>query len=150
MSHSYISALFHCTFSTKDRRRWIKPELQNRLWPYMGGIARENKMKALSIGGIEDHVHILLSLPRTMPISKAMQLIKGASSKWVHEEYPNLREFEWQEGYGAFTIGVSQKPHTKQYIANQPDHHRKQTFQEEFILFLEAHGIEYDPLTIWD
>src|SRR5438477_12371147 len=81
---SYVSSYFHCVFSTKDRLHAITPPLSERLWPFLGGIARENKMKALMIGGVEDHVHLLLSLPSTMPIAKAMQLIKGGSSKWIH------------------------------------------------------------------
>ena len=83
---SYISAHFHCVFSTKGRRPLITPELRKRLWPFLGGIARQNKMKAIEIGGVEDPVHILPSLPATITISKAMQLIKGGSSKWIHED----------------------------------------------------------------
>jgi REP element-mobilizing transposase RayT len=147
--HSYVSALFHCVFSTKERRRTITEDLQERLWPYMGGVARENKMRALAIGGIEDHVHLLISIPSTLTIAKAMQLIKGASSKWVHETFPEQRDFEWQEGYAALSVGISQVPDTKTYIANQREHHRTKTFQEEYIAFLERHGIEYDPRYVW-
>ena len=149
MPHSYVSALFHCVFSTKERQKSITEELQERLWPYMGGIARENKMRALAIGGAEDHVHLLLSIPSTMSIAKAMQLIKGASSKWIHDTFPAHQGFEWQEGYGALSVSVSQIPGTKAYIANQREHHRTKTFQEEFIAFLERHGIEYDPRYVW-
>jgi REP element-mobilizing transposase RayT len=94
---SYVSSYFHCVFSTKERRRLITPALRERLWPFLGGIARQNKMTALEIGGVEDHVHILLSLPSTMPVSKALQLIKGGSSKWIHETFPEHRLFAWQE-----------------------------------------------------
>ena len=149
MSHSYISSLFHCVFSTKDRRKTITSDLEERLWKYMGGIARENKMKALQIGGVEDHVHLLLSLPSTMSVSKAMQLIKGGSSKWIHDTFPQYQDFEWQEGYGAFGVGISQVDGTKRYIVNQKEHHRTKTFQDEFIAFLERHGIEYDPRFVW-
>ncbi|HEX5470677.1 MAG TPA: IS200/IS605 family transposase [Lacipirellulaceae bacterium] len=149
MSHSYVSALFHCVFSTKERRKTITAELQERLWPYMGGIARENKMRALTIGGIEDHVHLLLSIPSTLSVAKSLQLIKGGSSKWVHDTFPKFIGFEWQEGYGAFSVGMSQVPDTTAYIANQREHHRTKTFQEEFIAFLERHGIEYDSRYIW-
>ena len=90
---SYISAHFHCVFSTKERRPLIIPELRDRLWPFLGGIARQNKMKAIEIGGVEDHIHILLSLPSTIAIAKAMQLIKGGSSKWVHETFPQHGRF---------------------------------------------------------
>jgi REP element-mobilizing transposase RayT len=149
VAHSYVSALFHCVFSTKERRKTIPDDLQERLWPYMGGIARENNMRALAIGGVEDHVHLLLSIPSTLNIAKAMQLIKGGSSKWVHDTFPDHKEFEWQEGYGAFSIGISQVDDTKHYIANQREHHRTKTFQEEFLAFLERHGIEYDPRYVW-
>src|SRR2546428_11497665 len=97
---SYIAAYLHCVFSTKERSKFITPALQERLWPFLGGIARQNKMTALIVGGVEDHVHMLLSLPATMPISKAMQLIKGGSSKWIHETFSDQREFAWQEKYG--------------------------------------------------
>ena len=107
MSHTYCSSLFHCVFSTKDRGKAIAPELQERLWAYMGGIARENGIKALGVGGTEDHAHLLLSLPSTMTIAEAMQKIKGGSSLWLHESC-GLTGFEWQKGYGAFTIGISQ------------------------------------------
>lgn len=149
MSHSYISALYHCVFSTKERRKTITEELQERLWPYIGGIARENHMRLLAIGGVEDHVHLLLSIPSTLTIAKAMQLIKGGSSKWVHDTFSHHKDFEWQEGYGAFSVGISQVPDTKAYIANQREHHRTKSFQEEFIAFLEKHGIEYDPRYVW-
>jgi REP element-mobilizing transposase RayT len=149
VAHSYVSALYHCVFSTKERQPIITEDLQQRLWPYLGGIARENKMRALSIGGVEDHVHLLLSVPSTLSIAKALQLIKGGSSKWIHDTLPEFRDFAWQEGYGAFTVGVSQVADTKTYIENQTEHHRTKTFQEEFIAFLDRHGIEYDPRYIW-
>lgn len=104
-------------------------------------------MKAIAIGGMEDHVHILLSLPSTLSIAKAMQWIKGGSSKWVTETF--RRRFEWQEAYGAFSIGVTQIERTVAYIKNQETHHREKTFQEEFLEFLERHGIEYDERYIW-
>ena len=150
MSHTYTSQLLHCVFSIKGRRPLIKPELQQRLWPYMGGIARDNKMKALSIGGVDDHVHLLLSLPATLSISKAMQLIKGGASKWVHDTFPEYQDFAWQEGYGAFSIGISDVAKTTAYIENQVRHHARRDFQTEFLTFLKKHGIEYDERYIWD
>ena len=149
MSHTYVNALFHCVFSTKERRRLISPALQERLWPMMGGIARENGLKALTIGGVEDHVHLLLSLSTTVSIAKAIQLIKGVSSKWVHDTFPTHDLFAWQEGYGAFSIGVSQTNATLAYIRSQPEHHRQTTFQEEFRAFLKKHGIQYDERYVW-
>jgi putative transposase len=146
---SYVSAYFHCVFSTKERRSFIKPELRERLWPFLGGIARQNNMKAIEIGGVEDHVHMLLSLPATLPIAKAMQLIKGGSSKWVHETFPDQRLFAWQEEYGAFGVSVSLLDKTIGYIRRQPEHHRKMTFQEEFRMLLKKHGVEFDERYLW-
>ena len=144
MSHSYVSNLMHCTFSTKDRYPAIDSELESRLWPYLGGIAKENRMKALAIGGTADHLHALLSLPGMMSFSRAVQLIKGGSSKWIHDTFANQKKFAWQEGYGAFSVSVSQAPKTIAYINNQKEHHRKKTFREEFLELLTKHGIEYD------
>ena len=93
MPHSYITNLMHCTFGTKERFPFIDSELESRLWPYLGGIARENRMKALAIGGTPDHVHALLSLPATMSFAKAVQLIKGGSSKWIHDTLAKYRKF---------------------------------------------------------
>ena len=107
-------------------------------------------MKALSIGGVEDHVHMLLSLPATMPVAKAMQLIKGGSSKWVHESFSDHRLFAWQSKYGAFSVSVSQLDKIIQYIQNQPEHHDKLSFQEEFLALLKRHNLEYDERYLWE
>ena len=147
---SYVSSYFHCVFSTKERRPLITPSLQERLWPFLGGIARENKMRALMIGGVADHVHLLLSLPATMSIAKAMQLIKGGSSKWIHETFPEQRLFAWQEKYGAFSVSVSQLDSVIAYMSKQPEHHRRRSFQEEFVAFLKKHRLEYDEKYLWD
>ncbi len=114
-----------------------------RLWAYMGGIARANKIKALAVGGIADHSHILLSLPPTIIVAKAIQLVKAGSSKWMHEQIGS-RRFEWQEGYGAFSIGASQVGATIRYIDHQPQRHRKITLNEEWGLFLRKHAMFLD------
>ncbi|HXT10656.1 MAG TPA: IS200/IS605 family transposase [Candidatus Angelobacter sp.] len=147
---SYVSSYFHCVFSTKDRRPLINPNLRERLWPFLGGIARHNKMKAIEIGGVEDHVHILLSLPPTVAISKAIQLIKGGSSKWIHETFPQQRLFSWQEKHGAFSVSVSHLEIITAYIRNQEAHHRNMSFKEEFEALLKKHQIEYDARYLWD
>jgi REP element-mobilizing transposase RayT len=149
MAHSFVSSLYHCTFSTKERRKQITPDLEERLWPFLGGIARNHRMTAIAIGGVEDHVHLLLSLPSTLAIAKAIQLIKGESSKWAHDTFPVHQAFAWQEGYGAFSIGISQKEVTVRYIQRQKEHHRTVTFQDEFLSFLKKHDIEYDPRFVW-
>jgi putative transposase len=150
MSHSFVNSLYHCVFSTKQRRPMITPELQPRLFQYIGGIARENKIKLLAAGGVDDHVHLFISMPSTISISKAMQLIKGGSSKWIHETFPEHRLFEWQEGYGAFSIGIGDVERTVKYINNQAEHHGKMDFKTEFCAFLKRHGIEYDERYIFD
>src|SRR3954467_2533063 len=114
--HSFSSSLHHCVFATKAREPWLTPQLRERLWPYLGGVARENGMKALAIGGVAEHGHLLLSLPASMSVAKAMQLLKGNSSKWIHETFPALRGFSWQEGYGAFSIGMAGIEETRAYI----------------------------------
>jgi REP element-mobilizing transposase RayT len=147
MSHTYVSDLVHCVFSTKERRNSIAPDKQLQLWSYLGGIARKNGFKAVAIGGTENHIHILLSLPATMPLAKAVQLIKGGSSKWMNDT--GGRRFAWQEGYGAFTVGISQQPHTIAYINSQAEHHKEHSFEEEFLAFLQKHAIDYDPKYVW-
>jgi REP element-mobilizing transposase RayT len=120
----------------------IPEDIQERLHGYIGGIARENGIPALAVGGAADHVHLLLSLPRTVSVAKAVQLVKSGSSKWLHENFPKLKNFSRQEGYGAFSIGVSQRVATVKYIEGQAEHHKRISFEEEFKKFLTAHGIE--------
>jgi putative transposase len=145
MSHSYVSNRMHCVFNTKQRRKLIDQELETRLWPYVVGIARQNAFQIVAVGGMEDHIHLLVLLPGPLSVSKALQLIKGGSSKWIHDEFPQHRNFAWQEGYGAFGVSISHVDQTVAYIKNQKQHHRKKTFEEEFIGFLKKHRIEYDP-----
>jgi REP element-mobilizing transposase RayT len=147
---SYVASYVHFVWSTKDRRPTITPQLQEQLWPFIGGIARENKMTALIVGGVDDHVHALVEMPATVSIAKAAQLIKGGSSLWVHRTFPEQRLFAWQEKYAGFTVSVSQIDTLIKYIANQPEHHRKQTFQEEFLAFLKKHRVKYHPKYIWE
>ena len=147
---SYVSSYYHCVFSTKERRPLIPPPLRERLWPFMGGIARQHGMKAIEIGGVQDHVHLLLSLPSTLSISKALQLIKGGSSKWVHDTFPEHRLFNWQIKYGAFGVSVSLLDKTIAYIKSQERHHLKMTFQEEFLVLLKKHRVKCDERYLWD
>jgi REP element-mobilizing transposase RayT len=141
--HSFSSCLVHCVWSTKDRAPLLDTNLRSRLWPYFGGIARENKMKALAVGGAADHVHILVSLPTTLSVAKAIQLLKGNSSKWIHETFPGLRRFEWQSGYGAFSIAISGVVATSSYIHRQDIHHKTRTFRDEFQAMLQKHNLAY-------
>lgn len=141
MSHTYFSLFVHCVFSTKERRILVPSELQHKLWPYIAGIARTNKFKALAVGGMRDHAHVLVSLPTTMSVAKAVQLIKGGSSKWINDHLPD-RSFDWQDGYGAFTIGISQLQTTIRYIDNQERHRSRMTFDEELLRMLKKHGLQ--------
>jgi REP element-mobilizing transposase RayT len=145
MSHSYSCCLVHYVYSTKGRAKLLTTEVRDRLWPYIGGIARTNEFTILATGGMADHVHVLASLSSTISIAKAVQLLKGGSSKWIHDTFPTSRSFAWQEGYGAFSIGRSGMDATIAYIRDQEEHHRTRTFEEEFTAFLEKYGIEYDP-----
>ena len=142
--HSFASCLLHVVFATKDRCPSMTPQMEEKLWPYLGGIARNNKMKVMKVGGVEDHVHILLSLPATLEIATAVQLLKGNSSKWIHETFPDQQSFEWQKGYGAFSIGVSGIEDTIAYLENQREHHKRVTFQDELASILRKHAIEFD------
>ena len=144
MAHTYASCLVHYVFSTKGRRKTISLELRRRLWPYLGGIAAQNGMKALAVGGADDHVHVLLSVSTTHSVAKAIQLIKGGSSKWIHDTFPSHSTFAWQEGYGAFSVAISGVDETVCYIQSQEEHHRTTTFEQEFLAFLRRHGLGFD------
>jgi putative transposase len=142
MSHRHTCCLVRVVFATAERRPMIREDIQEMLYRYIGGIARENGIPALAVGGANDHIHLLLSLPRTVSVAKAVQLLKSGSSKWLHESFPKLKSFAWQEGYGAFSIGVSQRAATVKYIEGQAEHHKRISFEEEFKKFLTVHGIE--------
>ena len=147
MAHTYISQLIHVVFSTKSRRDILPEQNLEEVWSYVAGIARHNGFKAVAVGETRNHTHVLLSLPATISLSKAVQLIKGGSSKWIHEKFG--RDFAWQEAYGAFTIGVSQIDPTVAYIKSQEAHHSKASFEVEFLSILKRHGIEYDERYVW-
>jgi len=150
MAHTFTSLLYHVIWSTKDRRPQIDPELRPRLFPYLGGIVGELGGKALQIGGMPDHVHLLLSLPATAAPADVVRVVKTNSSRWIHETWPQRRAFAWQTGYGAFSVSRSNREVVEQYIANQEEHHRRMTFQEELITFLKRHGLEYDERYLWE
>ena len=149
MANTYSSLNYHIVFSTKNRRPWLTLGIEQRVWSYIGGIARKHKMTALQIGGVEDHIHSLIIAPPTLSPSQIAQHLKGESSKWIHEEFPALKQFEWQDGYGAFTVSKSNLPDVINYIRNQREHHRKRSFQEEYLEFLIKNGIEYDEHYVW-
>jgi putative transposase len=149
MAHTYARIFIHCVFSTKNHQKIITDDLRERLWSYMGSIARENHITVPAIGGVEDHMHLFLSFPPSISVSEALQRIKGGSSRWVHENFPVHRDFGWQEGFGAFSVSPSRVQATLDYIKGQSEHHRKRAFKEEYLDFLKKYGIEYDEKYIW-
>jgi putative transposase len=149
MSHTYSNLLFHVIFSTHERRTLIPPEIQSDLFAYMGGIVRGLHGKALAIGGTNDHVHVLMRLPQDASVADVVRVVKTNSSRWIHEKWPERAAFSWQTGYAAFSVSESNIDAVVKYIAEQSVHHRKRSFQEEFVAFLKKNGIEYDERYIW-
>ncbi len=137
-------------FSTKGRAPLITAAVQPRLFEYIGGIFRSEGCALISAGGMPDHVHLLVSLNRQISVSKAMRLVKANSSRWVHVAFPFLSGFAWQVGYGAFSVSASHLERVEAYLSRQAEHHRTMTFQEEFVAFLQRHGVAYDERFLWD
>ena len=150
MSQSISHILLHVIFSTKKREPLILPEIIEELHSYISAIARENDSQVYEIGGIEDHVHLLISLPRTLSVSKLVEEIKRGSSKWMKTKGSRYINFAWQRGYGVFSIGQSGYENLRQYIQKQKEHHQKFTFQEEYRNFLKKYCIAYDEKYVWD
>jgi len=150
MPQSLANILVHITFSTKKRARLIDPAIESELYPYLASICRACDSPSHAIGGIEDHVHIALTLGRTISVADLLGEIKASSSKWMKTKGPQYADFAWQNGYGAFSIGQSQLSALKQYIADQKEHHRRRTFQEEFREFLKRYQVAYDERYVWD
>ena len=150
MAHTYTCLHYHCVFSTLGRRNLIHADLAPRLHAYIGGIVKNIKGLPVKIGGEAEHVHLLIGLPADLPIAAAMRAIKSNSSGWIHETFPLLSDFAWQEGYGAFTVSRSNLDAVARYIGSQRQHHRTMTFQEELVGLLRKHGIDYDERHIRD
>jgi len=142
VSHTYVQNHLHVVFSTKERAKLIGKRDQPRLWSYMAGIARNHDFLVIANGGIEDHVHLLIQLPATLALAKAVQLLKSNSSKWMNERGV---KFDWQKGYGAFSVSKSIVPAVVRYIERQEMHHRKITFEQEIVALLKKHGMEFNP-----
>jgi REP element-mobilizing transposase RayT len=148
MPSTHLSLHYHIVFSTKDRAPVIEPFWQGRPHAYLGGVVRNVDGIAEIVGGVGDHVHLLIGLRATACLADVVRDVKGISSRWVHEEIGE-RTFTWQEGYGAFTVSASQRAQVREYIARQEEHHRKRTFQEEYLELLERSGVEYDTRYLW-
>lgn len=142
MSHTYAQNVIHVVFSTKDRRKLMPNEFRPRMWAYAAGICKKLDILVHAAGGMDDHIHLLIQIPPTVALAKAVLAIKSNSSRWASEE--GLK-FAWQQGYGAFSVSSSNVPVVVRYIQNQEAHHKKMNFDAEFLALLKKHGIEFDP-----
>ena len=150
MANTFTYLHYHLVFSTKNREPWLRSDIQERVWAYLGGIAHSNHLTPLQIGGVEDHVHMLLAMPPTICVSEALKRLKGGSSAWIKQTIAGCRGFRWQDGYGAFSFSRSQQAELEKYIRYQSEHHRVKTFQEEYRALLDRHGIQYEERYLWD
>jgi len=150
MAQSLAKILLHLVFSTKERKRFIQPGIAKELHAYIARVCRALGSQAYRVGGMEDHVHIACTLPRTVSVSKLLEEIKKSSSVWVKRQDRHLRDFAWQAGYGAFSFGQSQLPAVVRYIDTQQQHHRSISFREELCELLDRYGVEYDDQYLWD
>jgi len=147
---SLANLLTHLVFSTAHRDPYLTGDVRAELHPYITGILRNKVCPLVQIGSVEDHVHILFSLSRTESLSEVVKAVKGSSSVWIKGKWPKLREFGWQAGYGAFSVGQSELAATVQYIQKQEEHHRKVSFQDEYRELLKLAGLEVDERYAWD
>lgn len=150
MPGTYTQLMTHVVFATKRRRPWITHEVAERLYPYFGGIIRNERCTLFDVGGVEDHVHIYLRVRPDLAVSDLMRVVKARSSRWIHEQFDTLAEFAWQEGFSAFAVSKSQEESVKRYIAGQREHHRHEDFKAELLKLLHAHGIEFDERFVLD
>lgn len=144
MPGTYSQMLLHVVFSTRDREPWITADIAERIYPYLGGIVRAERGVLYDIGGIEDHVHMYLRWRPDATVSDLMRTVKARSSKWIHDTFPALASFAWQEGYSAFSVSKSQQAAVKAYIARQHEHHKKEDFKSELLRMLRLHEIEFE------
>jgi len=151
MSQSLSNVLIHLVFSTKDRTAWLrKSETRDRLFAYLATVANNQGCPPVLVGGYEDHVHLLVNLSRTKTISDLVRGLKTSASSWIKTQFPALHSFQWQGGYGVFSVSESRRDDVCEYIRNQEEHHRQRTFQEEFREMCRRHCIELDEKYVWD
>lgn len=150
MAQTFTNLVAHLIYSTKNREPSIDAPLLAPLHAYLGGIIHELNGHPLIIGGVADHVHLLVRLPKNMALPDLMRVLKANSSKWVHETYPSKHAFAWQTGYAAFSVSESGVDEVRRYIAGQADHHRAVSFQDEYRAFLRRHGFAFDERYIWE
>jgi putative transposase len=150
MPGTYSQVLLHVVFSTKHREPWITPDVATRLYPFIGGIVREQKGTLYDIGGIADHVHLYLRWRTDETIANLLRHVKAGSSRWIHATFPDRSGFAWQEGYAVFSVSKSREAAVKEYIAGQAEHHRKEGFRPELLRLMRAHEIEFDERYVFD
>ncbi len=150
MPQSLVKLLIHVIFSTKNRADLIMPEIENGLFGYMHGIVENNKSKLILANGTANHVHLLISLGKVISISELVGDIKRDSSVWIKTQDFQFKSFHWQEGYGAFSVGQTQVEDVMKYVANQKEHHKKKSFENEMRDFYRKYEIEFDERYVWD
>ena len=151
MSQSLAKIIVHTVFSTKDRRPFLRDkDVRDELFRYLGGILMNHECQPLTVGGVEDHVHVLSTLARTCDAATMVKELKRSSSLWLKTKSTDLPDFAWQNGYGIFSIGNSQIDDARRYIARQEEHHRQISFQDEYREFLKRYAIAYDERYVWD
>ena len=150
MARTLIELYLHLVFSTKHRANIIQPEIESELHRYMAGIVANLESRCLAVNGTENHVHTLVSLGKTMAISNLVRELKKGSTWWLKRQGAVSRNFSWQDGYGGFSVGRSELPAVRLYIAAQKDHHRRVSYEEEFVALLDEHGVTYDARYLWD
>ena len=149
MANSYTELNYHCVFSTKDRRMLITPEIEDEVWALVAKTAATHGMHAQRVGGIDNHIHVLLGIPKNLAVTDAMKRLKGGCSKAINQADLTKGSFGWQDRYSAFTVSTSAVPDVIQYITDQRQHHQKQTFEDEYVALLEKHGVNYDSQYLW-
>jgi REP element-mobilizing transposase RayT len=149
MAQTLVALMAHVIFSTKNREPFITPDIEPELFAYLGGILKNHESRLLDAGGTADHVHLLISQSKNVSLSSLMKDVKKDSSSWIKTKGRQFWNFHWQDGYGAFSIGRSEIPPLKKYIAGQKEHHRRRTFQEELIAVFDEYGIAYDERYLW-
>jgi putative transposase len=150
MAQTLVSLYVHVIFSTKNRADLIQPNVEEELWSYIGGILNNNKSKLLASNGVENHIHLLMSLSKNIALSELIGDVKRDSSKWIKTKGNEYQNFQWQDGYGAFSVGYTQLDDVKEYIAKQKIHHAKTSFEDELRYFLDKYEVEFDERYIWD
>ena len=149
MAHTFTSLLTHVVFSTWERRPFLSDAIRRDVHAYIGGILRQLHAVPIAIGGTSDHVHMMARIPADLALADCLRVVKTNSSRWIKERWPERRLFWWQGGYGAFSVSESNRGAVIQYIQDQEQHHRRISFQDEFLALLKRHGVEFDERYMW-